>query len=296
MKNTGKRTLLRLAALAVAGISLSGCVYDVGLGYASDGYYDDYYCDPYGGYDSYYDCDSRSGFYNIGFGGGWYDNYWYPGYGYNLFDTYGRRYAMRDNHRRYWGEQRHRWYRERRGRDRDRSRDRGNYQGRGRGYTDNATPGTIGWPERNGGRVRDDARRGRGDGQGRRQRSDQWRGGDGYGADAVPVPNPDAVQRPGRGRERGEGFGRPGRRGDGGVNAVIVEGQDRPDSRQGGDGGRMRGEGDGQGRAERQPRPAPAEIRDIVPVAQPEPQPIMEPVRQQSGRRGMIEGAVERPQ
>ena len=124
MKNNiqliGKGALLKLSLLTVASLGLSGCVYDVGLGYASDGYYDDAYeCDPYGGYDSYYQCDYGHGFYNIGYGGGWYDSYWYPGYGFYLFDNVGRRYPMRDHHRRYWGEKRHNWYRENRGRRHD---------------------------------------------------------------------------------------------------------------------------------------------------------------------------------
>ena len=66
------------------------------MGYASDGFYNDgYACDPYGGYDAYYDCDYGQGFANIGFGGGWYDSYFYPGYGFFLFDHVGRRYPMR---------------------------------------------------------------------------------------------------------------------------------------------------------------------------------------------------------
>ena len=68
----GRGALLKLSLLGAASVGLSGCVYDVGLGYASDGYYDDAYeCDPYGGYDSYYQCDYGHGFYNIGYGGGW---------------------------------------------------------------------------------------------------------------------------------------------------------------------------------------------------------------------------------
>ena len=56
-KHLGGKMMLKISALAAAGMGLSGCVYDVGLGYASDGYYDDGYdCDPYGGYDSYYSC------------------------------------------------------------------------------------------------------------------------------------------------------------------------------------------------------------------------------------------------
>ncbi len=239
MRIFGKQTLLKVAALTVAGTALSGCVYDVGLGYASDGYYDDYGCDPYGGYDIYYDCDYRSGFYNIGFGGGWYDNFYYPGHGYYLFDYYGRRHAMRDNHRRYWGEKRHSWYRENRGRDRN------DYRGRGRGYSDSATPGVIGWPERNGGRMRDGEGRGRGDGQTRRGRNDQWRGGNSNGAGAVPTPNPDYVRSRGDGR-RGDGQGRGGWRGNDNSNAVP---QPRSSERRG-DGGPGNG-----GQGNRRPSP-----------------------------------------
>eukprot|EP01041_Mallomonas_annulata_P027393 gene27393-48972_t len=182
MKNNiqliGRGALLKLSLLTVASLGLSGCVYDVGLGYASDGYYDDAYeCDPYGGYDSYYQCDYGHGFYNIGYGGGWYDSYWYPGYGFYLFDNVGRRYPMRDHHRRYWGEKRHNWYRENRGR----RHDGGRYQGRGRGYTGNATPGAVGWPEQHGGRVRDDDDNRSGRGERRNGRNRQWSGGDGTG-------------------------------------------------------------------------------------------------------------------
>jgi hypothetical protein len=269
MKIFGRKAFLKIAALATAGLAVSGCTYDMGLGYASDGYYDGAYdCDPYGGYDSYYQCDYGHGFYNIGYGGGWYDNFWYPGYGLYLFDNYGGRYPMRDNHRRYWGEKRHNWYRENRGRHQD----GGRYQGRlGSGYTGNATPGAIGWPERNGGRVRDgdDKRRGRGDG--RRGRNDQWRGGEGNGASAVPVPNPEIVQGRGRGRERGEGYGRPPRgegrsrpawRGNEGANAVpVTQTQPHPGMREGARGERMRGS---EGRGYRQPPPQ-------APVGAPQP-------------------------
>jgi hypothetical protein len=274
MKNLGKRwsgkALLKISALAAAGMGLSGCVYDMGLGYASDGYYDDAYdCDPYGGYDSYYQCDYGHGFYNIGYGGGWYDNYWYPGYGFYLFDNNGGRYPMRDNHRRYWGEQRQHWYRENRGRHQD----RGRYQGRrGSGYTDHATPGAIGWPERNGGRVRDGDENRRGRGDGRRGRNDQWRGGDGNGANAVPVANPEVVQRQGRGRERGEGYGRPNRRGSEGANAVPVPvAVPQPAMRQGGRGERIRG---GEGRMYRQ-APAQAAPAASTQSAPPAPRAAM---------------------
>lgn len=267
-----RKTFLKIAVLATAGMAVSGCTYDMGLGYASDGYgyggsgyYD---CDPYSPFDSYYDCDNGYGFSNIGYGGGWYDNYWYPGYGYFLFDNYGRRFSMRDNHRRYWGERRHSWYRENRGRNRD----GGRYEGRGRGYTDNATPGTIGWPERNGGRVRDgdDDRRGRGDG--RRQRGDQWRGGNGNGADAVPVPNPEVVQ----GRGRGEGYGRPQRGNDGNGTAVPQPQRERPAT----------------ARGNRQP---PASGQSDAPAYRPEPALRDDGARQPQPHIRSNEGAVERP-
>lgn len=195
MKTTLRmKAFARFVALASVGAALSGCVYDVGLGYASDGYYDDAYgCDPYSGYDRYHDCDYGHGFNNIGYGGGWYDNYWYPGYGFFLFDNIGRRYPMRDHHRRYWGEKRHNWYRE----NRRRAGDGGRFERRNRGYIDD------------GQRPRDGRR------EGRRARNDQWRGGDGGRTGAVPVPNTVAPQRQGRGQNSGSADGQPNRRGSG---------------------------------------------------------------------------------
>jgi hypothetical protein len=153
MAKLSKKIGLKLAALTAATISLSGCVYDIGLGYASDGYaYNQYDCDPYSPFDSYYDCDTSYGFYNIGYGGGWYDSYWYPGHGYYIFDRGGRRYNMRDNHRRYWGEQRHRYWRDNhRGRgDHHNGRRGGGHHGYDR--NSNAVDQPIAWPERHGGR------------------------------------------------------------------------------------------------------------------------------------------------
>lgn len=145
------QSFLKAALLVAAGAGLSGCVYDVGLGFASDGYYDDAYsCDPYSGYDAYYNCDYGQAFSNIGFGGGWYDNYYYPGHGIFLFDTFGRRYPMREQYRRYWGKRRHSWYREHRGRE---GEGRG-YHARQRDYTDDITPGAHGRRDRHDGRVR----------------------------------------------------------------------------------------------------------------------------------------------
>jgi hypothetical protein len=247
----GGKALLRIAALTAAGIGLSGCVYDVGLGYASDGYGSSYYdCDPYGGYDSYYECDYGHGFYNIGYGGGWYNDYWYPGYGFYLFDNGGRRYSMRDNDRRYWGERRHSWYRENRGRHDGGGRS----QGRNHGYTYNGRLAPIGWPERNGGRLREGERGERQRGDGHHDRNRGWQGGNGNGANAIPTPTPEATTGEGYGRGRGDG--RRGRGGDrpnwdGNDNAGAVptpradRAMERPEGRQGGRGYRQ------------QPAPAP---------------------------------------
>lgn len=146
----GTRSLLKAALLVAAGTGLSGCVYDVGLGYASNGYYDGGYgCDPYGGYDAYYECDYGQGYANIGFSGGYYDNFYYPGYGIFLFDNVGRRYQMREEYRRYWGEKRQIWNRERRAGGRDGAR----YDGRPHGYSNDGSPGGYGGNERNARRV-----------------------------------------------------------------------------------------------------------------------------------------------
>tara|TARA_R110000850_G_scaffold79512_4_gene171433 strand:+ start:1126 stop:1851 length:726 start_codon:yes stop_codon:yes gene_type:complete len=99
--------LLRSSLAAGALLSLGGCMYG-GAGYYGDGYVNNsrYDCDPYAPFDDYYACDYGYGFANIGFGGGWYDQYYYPGYGVYVFDRGGRRHAMRDRDRRYWAGQR----------------------------------------------------------------------------------------------------------------------------------------------------------------------------------------------
>lgn len=205
------KAVVKIVVLVSASVALPGCVYDVGLGYASDGYYDDAYgWDPYSDYDRYYDCDFGQGFNNIGYDGGWYDDYWYPGYGFFLFDNIGRRYPMRDQHRRYWGEQRHNWYRQNRRRDGD----AGRYQSRNRGYTDGEAPGVIRWPDRRGGRV-DAAQRPRDRRrEGRRNRNDLWRGEEGGGVNAVPTPNPHVVEPRGGDSGRVDGLRRRDRRDD----------------------------------------------------------------------------------
>ncbi|MEO9599905.1 hypothetical protein [Parasphingorhabdus sp.] len=106
MTNFKMAWLFKSAAAAGALLSLGGCMY--GGGYYGDGYVNnsDYGCDPYAPFDDYYACDNGYGFTNIGFGGGWYDQYYYPGYGVHIFDRGGKRHIMRDRHRRHWARQR----------------------------------------------------------------------------------------------------------------------------------------------------------------------------------------------
>ncbi len=108
---------------AVATTALGGCYYgdvnSVDYAYADDdcatrygsNYYDQdigRYDDGYG-YDCYDGADYRGGFAQIGFGGGWYDNYFYPGYGRYLFDNYNNRYPLRGHYLTYWGGRRAWW-------------------------------------------------------------------------------------------------------------------------------------------------------------------------------------------
>jgi len=100
-------------------------------------------------------------------GGGWFGNYYYPGHGMFLFYNAGRRFPMREQHRRDWG-------------------GRG-YEGRQRGDT---TAGAHGWREDR----RCDRRKGKKGADG------QWRGGGGRGTVVAPKPNIVASQDAGRGR------------------------------------------------------------------------------------------------
>jgi hypothetical protein len=232
----GKKALLRIAALGVAGLSLSGCVYDLGAGLYDTGY-NNYDCDPYSPWDRYYDCDYGYGFSNIGYGGGWYDNYYYPGYGIFVFDSYGSRYNMRDDYRRYWSNQRYGWYRGQGG-----GHGRGYGQG-GRDHYQNAPRQEIGWPERHGGRI--DDRSGRDDHHGRR-------GGDGHqgpeGAVPSQQPRPDRA-RPDYPRNEGPGRGNRAPNGDTPNYGQPTPGQTRqPDSTPDNSGYGQRGYGRGGGR------------------------------------------------
>ncbi len=94
------------ALLSGVMLGLSACAY--GGGAYGDGYVNGagYACDPYAPFDDYYACDNGYGYANIGFGGGWYDNFYYPGYGIHIFDRRGSRYAMKRHHRYHWARQR----------------------------------------------------------------------------------------------------------------------------------------------------------------------------------------------
>ena len=267
------KSFLTAALLVVAGGGLSGCVYDVGLGYASDGHYDDEYgCDPSGGYDAYYECDYGHAFSDIGFAGGWFGNYYYPGHGVFLFDNAGRRYPMREQYRRYWGERRHNWYREHRGRDWG----GGGHQERRRGYNDNRLPRAHDWRDRQDSRTRD-GNDGRRDGwredrrddrrDGARGAGDQWPGGGGRGAVVTPAPNIDVPPDRGRGQDYGNAYGRPDRRDGGGPNADAVPAPQR--------------------------RGSPIQ-KKAAPVEQL-PEPSREPQDPPARRQRVPEGGVERP-
>ncbi|PZQ21836.1 MAG: hypothetical protein DI569_10385 [Sphingopyxis macrogoltabida] len=113
------RRPLSITLGALATTLLGGCYYgDVyGGSYASAGnictdrYYD---YDPYAyddgyGYDCYDGSDYGSGFVQIGFGGGWYDSYYYPGHGMWMYDNYRNRYPLRGQYLNYWGGRRAWW-------------------------------------------------------------------------------------------------------------------------------------------------------------------------------------------
>lgn len=111
------KILRNLCLAALASATLGGCYYGDVYGASSYATYDcaarygdEYWSnDPYAyddasyGYDCYDAADYHSGFVQIGFGGGWYQDYYYPGYGLFLFDRYGRRHGMSHDYLTYWG-------------------------------------------------------------------------------------------------------------------------------------------------------------------------------------------------
>lgn len=113
---------LSIALGALATTTLGGCYYGevYGASYASGGDcaarygnayydYDGYAYDDGYGYDCYDASDYGGGFVQIGFGGGWYDDYYYPGHGLWMFDRYRNRYPLRDRYLNYWGGRRAWW-------------------------------------------------------------------------------------------------------------------------------------------------------------------------------------------
>lgn len=88
-----------ISLAAVGAIALGGCTYGglgLGYGYGDYGYGNDY--QPYGYYGSPY--------YGAGYYGspyfGWYDNFYYPGTGTYVYDSYRRPHVWNDRQRHYW--------------------------------------------------------------------------------------------------------------------------------------------------------------------------------------------------
>jgi hypothetical protein len=97
-----------ISLAAASALALGGCAYgglDVGLGYGGGygdygyggyGYGSPYYgygYGPYGGYGAY------PGYYG---GFGWYDDYYYPGTGTYVYDSYRKPHAWSSRQRTYW--------------------------------------------------------------------------------------------------------------------------------------------------------------------------------------------------
>jgi hypothetical protein len=190
--------LARPALLLAATAALGACTaYDgfgyggVSVGVSSGGYYPHRYS-PY----SYY---------------GWYDGFYYPGAGYYIYDSYGRRHRWSDSHRHYWegrrdgrrdyGENWDGYRRDRDGRYHDGNRDgnRGDYS-RGREGDRDGRGDRGNWQRRDGDNNRGD----RGNWQRRGNR-------DGETAGARRTPPPAA--RPSRERTEAPRTTRPEARG-----------------------------------------------------------------------------------
>lgn len=95
-----------ISMLAAGALALGGCAYGdlgYGLGYGDYGWGGPYVGVGYGGYygSGYY----GSGYYDMGYGApyyGWYDNDYYPGTGYYVYDTYRQPHVMTSTQRAYW--------------------------------------------------------------------------------------------------------------------------------------------------------------------------------------------------
>jgi hypothetical protein len=90
-----------ISLLAAGSLALGGCAYgDLGLGVGYGGGYGDY---GYGYGSPYYGYGYGSPYYGAGYGSyGWYDNYYYPGTGYYVYDSYRRPHVWNDRQRTYW--------------------------------------------------------------------------------------------------------------------------------------------------------------------------------------------------
>ena len=111
--NYMKINLKNMFIAPLALMSLSACVYGDGYSQNGLGYNDDQYCDPYNEYGAYYGCDLEYGFANFGYGGGWHQDFYYPGFGFFIFDNLGRRHRMNDYYLGYWGRKRQRYFQSR---------------------------------------------------------------------------------------------------------------------------------------------------------------------------------------
>jgi len=91
-----------ISLIAAGALALGGCAYGdlgFGAGYGGYGAYDyGYGYGPYGGYGQY------PAYYG-GFGApyfGWYDDYYYPGTGIYVYDSYRRPHVWNNRQRSYW--------------------------------------------------------------------------------------------------------------------------------------------------------------------------------------------------
>lgn len=99
---------LRLAALAlVGGISLGGCAYDTYGGYG--GGYGPYSGVSLGvGYGGGYGYGYDGGYYGSPFG--WYDDFYYPGTGFYVYDSYRHPRRWNERERSYWTHHNDDWH------------------------------------------------------------------------------------------------------------------------------------------------------------------------------------------
>jgi hypothetical protein len=104
-----------ITLIAGSALALGGCAYGdlgMGLGYGSPYGTYGYGYSPYGSYGGYGGYGSYGGYYGSGYGlgygagygspYGWYDNYYYPGSGYYVYDSYRRPHVWTSTQRSYW--------------------------------------------------------------------------------------------------------------------------------------------------------------------------------------------------